>query len=272
MQKDLDQFYTNDLIARECILALEKEAGPLSTWDTIIEPSAGSGKFLKLLPSHAIGLDLDPRDESISKADYLLWEPPAELGSCLVVGNPPFGKNSALAIEFFNRSSNFADTIAFILPRTFRKSSVINRLNLKFHLVYERVLPIDSFHTPDGDPRSVPTCFQIWRRREADRCVITRRLATHHDWSWMKTSADATHAIRRVGAFAGKLIPVNIASPASHFFIKANISDLDERWQVVWNKCWLEEQELNAKWDVAGNPSLTKEEIVFYYTLSLNSR
>lgn len=266
MKEDLDQFYTNESTARECISELHREVGGFDGWDSIVEPSAGSGSFLKLLPSHSIGLDLDPRGPGITQADYLTWEPPAGLGRCLVVGNPPFGKNSTLAVEFFNRSANFADMIAFVLPRTFRKASVIDRLNSSFHLVYERVLPIDSFHTPEGEERSVTTCFQIWRRRDEIRQSIRRGPATHPDWDWLKTSTDATHAIRRVGGSAGKLIPLHLASPASHFFIKANVDDLDARWQAVWDGCWREETELNAKWDVAGNPSLTKEEIVFYYS------
>lgn len=267
MQQNLDQFYTNESIARQCIEELEHEVGSLNGWTSIIEPSAGSGSFLKLLPAGAIGVDLDPRDPGIIRADYLTWNPPASPGRCLVIGNPPFGKNSSIAIEFFNRSATYADTIAFILPRTFRKASVIDRLNASFHLTYERVLPIDSFHTPDGEDRSVTTCFQIWQRREAIRGPIARGPTKHADWDWLKTSTGATHAIRRVGGSAGKLIPLHLASPASHFFIKSNIDDLDARWQVVWDSCWREEIELNAKWDVAGNPSLTKDEIVFYYDL-----
>lgn len=266
MQEDLDQFYTKESIARECISELEREVGQLDSWDSVIEPSAGSGNFLRLLPPHTIGLDLDPRSPGIQHADYLTWAPPAGLGLCLVVGNPPFGKNSTLAVEFFNRSAHFADTIAFILPRTFRKSSIIDRLNVSFRLVYERVLPIDSFHTPEGDDRSVTTCFQVWRRRDESRPPSRRGPATHPDWDWLRTPMGATHAIRRVGGSAGKLIPLHLASPASHFFIRSNIDDLDARWQVVWDSCWREEIELNAKWDVVGNPSLTREEIVFYYS------
>ena len=34
----------------------------------------------------------------------------------LVVGNPPFGKISSIAIKFFNKSAEYADCIAFIIP------------------------------------------------------------------------------------------------------------------------------------------------------------
>jgi predicted RNA methylase len=267
MHQKLDQFYTNPSVARECLEDIVQEIGPLADWSLIVEPSAGSGSFLNLLPRGTIAIDLDPSASEIIRADYLTWEPLTPPRDCLVVGNPPFGKNSSLAIEFFNRSARFADTIAFILPRTFRKASVINRLHKGFHLVHERILPLDSFHTPQGTPRAVPTCFQIWRRAEHPREPRTKGPCTHPDWSWLESPIGATHAIRRVGVAAGKLIQNQIGiSPASHFFIEAHIPHLDAVWKDVWEVCWRQEGALNAKWDVAGNPSLTKEEIVFYYT------
>jgi hypothetical protein len=266
MPVNLDQFYTNSTVAAECIRELEGLMGPIDGWPSILEPSAGSGSFLTILPEHAIGVDLDPRHPWILKVDYLEWDVPTLPSPCLVIGNPPFGKNSSLAIEFFNKSAAFADTIAFILPRTFRKGSVIDRLDRNFHLVHERILPIDSFHTPDGVARSVTTCFQVWKRGDAIRKPLSRGPSTHPDWDWLKTSIGATHAIRRVGASAGKMIPLTSAAPASHFFIKSNVDDLDVRWDKLWNECWREEKALNAKWDVAGNPSLTKDEIVHYYS------
>ena len=60
--------------------------------------------------------------------------------SCLTIGNPPFGKNSSLAISFFNKAAEFSDIIAFILPQTFSKDSVKNRLNLSFFLIMEVIL------------------------------------------------------------------------------------------------------------------------------------
>ena len=39
----------------------------------------------------------------------------------LVIGNPPFGKISSLAVKFFNKSAEYADVIAFIVPRTLKE-------------------------------------------------------------------------------------------------------------------------------------------------------
>jgi hypothetical protein len=45
---------------------------------------------------------------------------------------------------------------------------------------------------------------------------------------------------------------------------------MEKQWDRAWKKFWIEENENdpNPKWDVAGNPSLTKQELVKFYTLS----
>ena len=57
--------------------------------------------------------------------------------ACLAhdLGNPPFGKNCSLAIKFFNKAAEFADLIAFIIPRTFKRISIQNKLNLNFSFI-----------------------------------------------------------------------------------------------------------------------------------------
>ena len=265
MENNLDQFYTNKVIAKKCITELEREIGCISTWKNILEPSAGSGCFLDLLPPHSIGLDLDPRSIKVIQTDYLLWSVPDAMKNCIVIGNPPFGKNSSLAVKFFNKSATFAKVIAFIVPRTFRKDSIINRLNKQFHLAYETVLPVNSFHTPAGDIKNVPTCFQIWKLSQIIRSTSKKKLEEIQDWDWVKDRCNATHAIRRVGVNAGKLVQIENASQSSHFFIKSNINDISKRWEILYLSHWNEEKEYNPKWDVAGNPSLTKKEIICFY-------
>ena len=41
-----------------------------------------------------------------------------------VIGNPPFGRQSSLAIKFIKKSCSFSDTISFILPKSFKKDSM----------------------------------------------------------------------------------------------------------------------------------------------------
>ena len=123
----LDQFYTKPEVAELCCNLMD-----FSKYNKILEPSAGTGVFLELLPEDKrIGIDLEPKHPEITKQDFFLYKGTEDL----VIGNPPFGRVSSLAIKFFNHAATFADTIAFIIPRTFRRVSVQNKLNLHFHLV-----------------------------------------------------------------------------------------------------------------------------------------
>jgi hypothetical protein len=67
---------------------------------------------------------------------------PKENKKYLIIGNPPFGKSSSIAIKFFNKAALFSECIAFILPRTFKRISIQNRLDLNFSLIYTKDLPV----------------------------------------------------------------------------------------------------------------------------------
>lgn len=126
----LDQFYTNPEPARQYARRVLDAYG--SATDCFVEPAAGAGAFARPLREAGkpvISVDIAPRGEGIRQADFLrddLWP---DTDKIAVVGNPPFGKNSSLVVKFFNRAAERADTIAFIVPRTFRKHSVHRRLN-----------------------------------------------------------------------------------------------------------------------------------------------
>ena len=122
----LDKFYTKINISKMCIDEVEKYV-KLSNFDLIIEPSAGNGSFYsQIRHKNKIGIDISPELDVLIKKDFLLYIPPKKNNKILVIGNPPFGKVSSLAVKFFNHSSIWADTIAFIIPRTFRRISVQN--------------------------------------------------------------------------------------------------------------------------------------------------
>jgi len=181
----LDKFYTNESIAKKCINTLGTKYN-WDLWDLVIEPSAGNGSFLKQLPTKkCIGIDIEPEHADIIKQDFLLYKlPPTTilLNNILVIGNPPFGKVSSLAIKFFNHSAEFATVIAFIIPKTFRRVSVQNKLNLKFHLILDEDIPQSppSFNPP----MMVKCCFQIWVKKEEVRDII--KLDTFHkDWDFL---------------------------------------------------------------------------------------
>lgn len=249
----LDKFYTNNDIAEQCVKNF-LNIHSFEEYDIIIEPSAGAGVFLKYLPEQTIGLDISPEHSSIIKQDYLLWKPDSNK-NYLVIGNPPFGKNSSLAKKFFNYSV-YAKTIAFILPRTFKKVSIQNTLDLNFHLVFEKDLPLNSF-TEFGKPKSVPCVFQIWDKKSKKRQKIVLEI-THSDFVFT-SKEEASFAIRRVGGLAGKVLDNFLEyADSSNYFIKAT-DDVKEKLRSLY-----EEFQIAAK-NTAGNPSLSKGELVYIY-------
>jgi len=192
----LDQFYTNDNVVRECLALLS-----LEDYDVIVEPSAGTGAFYIHLPADKrVGVDLEPACDGVIQQDYFKFIEvaqacqmfPVKDKSYLVVGNPPFGKNSSLAKKFFNASARFADTIAFILPRTFRKPSTINQLDECFHLSKEIMLDKNSFHLPNGKAHDVPCVFQIWERYRRPRSRIPT-VTTCKDFKFIDIAKNGIH-------------------------------------------------------------------------------
>lgn len=250
-----DQYYTRSSTVLLCLEHLQA-LHSLSDFQPV-EPSAGTGEFLQAL-SGALAIDIDPRAPGIQRADFLTWQPPPCSAPLMFVGNPPFGKNSASAVKFFNRAAILGSAVtAFIVPRTFRKASLQRRLDTHYHLQSELILPLDSFYTADG-PRSVPCVFQVWERREATRPVPPPPPAA--PWEWCGRE-EAETAIRRVGAAAGKIIEnPRGTSPSSHLYARGLPSDFRMRMEELYDRRWRTPGP-DAKWDVAGNPSLTRGEI-----------
>ena len=53
-----------------------------------------------------------------------------------IIGNPPFGRQSSLAIKFIKKSCEFCDTLSFILPKSFKKESL--KKHFPFDLRYDK--------------------------------------------------------------------------------------------------------------------------------------
>lgn len=226
-EEGLDKFYTIPEVAQSCIDELTKRYG--WNWDLVIEPSAGSGSFYNLLPHPKLGIDIAPESDDIIELDFFDYDPPA--GRILVVGNPPFGRVSSLAVKFFQKAK-FASIIAFIVPRTFRRISIQNRLPLQFHLVHDIDIAPNSF-TPQ---LNVKCCFQIWEKRDELRMHI-HLATTHPDFDFVPlgpvvdgrpTPPIADFALLAYGGACGRIEKNNLhtLSPKSWHWIKSNI-DVD---------------------------------------------
>lgn len=206
-KQGLDKFYTKPTIVTDCILNFEKIYPNWNDWNLVIEPSAGSGHIYTQIPTDKkIGLDLLPEHENIIKQNYFDYNPPSNIkDKILVFGNPPFGSSCSLAIKFFNHSAKYADVIAFIIPLSFRRDSVIRRLNKKFHLISDMTLPTSSF-IPNT---LVKCCFQVWKKEDFNREPVFNQ-TTHYDFKILNhnetLTQDADFCIQQKGVYAGRLI------------------------------------------------------------------
>lgn len=218
-----DAFFTKSDVAARCIETV-RHIVDLVEFDLIIEPSAGSGAFSSLLPD-ALAFDIEPQAEGIVKQDFLELNTDALCHDkrVLVIGNPPFGRQSSLAKRFIKKCASFADTIAFILPKSFKKESQAKAFPLDFHKVHEKDLDDDSF-TIQGRAYPVPCVFQIWRRIEGQSRAVEEK-QTPSCYAFVKKDQDPDYALRRVGVNAGAMSSViDDKSPQSHYFIKLDES------------------------------------------------
>lgn len=211
-----DQFYTHPTVAKLCVDALRKH---IPVGAVCIEPSAGTGVFLDLVPG-AIGYDIDPKHPGILQADFLTVNVP---NHSVVFGNPPFGRQSSLAKQFLQHATDHADIVAFILPRSFKKASMQRAIPRVFHLEEELDLPPSSFLVNDS-PHDVPCVFQIWKRKDIEREIEPQLLPV--GFAFVASTDDYDFAFRRVGVNAGKCALPGDHSPQSHYFIKLE----DERY------------------------------------------
>ena len=186
---------------------------------TILEPCVGSGQLVKKLPGVIFGADIhDYGWEGTVIQDYLT-SPKQRVD--LVFTNPPFGRMCSLAIKFFNKACQDSDRVAFIAPATFRKVSILDKLNLDFWNVLDQDLPDKNFQLPTGETRWVNTVFQMWERRSKPRKRIKDIVKYQHYFERVKP-AEASYAFRTQGASAGRVLDGLDYSPASTAFLRGS--------------------------------------------------
>lgn len=269
----LDQFYTLPPIARKCI----QQTQCFYNLDDffIIEPSAGNGSFFLQIPStNKIGLDISPKHDTILPHDFFTYTPPKQDKKILIMGNPPFGRVSSLAVKFFNHASQYAEVIAFIVPRTFRRISIQNRLSPLFHLRYDEDIPTDpcSF----DPPMQAKCCFQIWERKEISRPLVELP-STHKDWEFLSMGPldtnnqptvprGADFALRAYGGKCGEIETTHLDTlrPKSWHWIKSTIDPaiLIKRFQTL---------DYSISLDTARQNSIGKKELVQLYHEKFNT-
>jgi len=196
----LDKYYTSSSTVDLCMKLFNAKVLPDSN-DLIIEPSAGNGAFIEsireITPNYRF-YDIHPDHESVITQDFLSLKPHYSdlvFNKIHVLGNPPFGHRCSIAIKFIKTAAKFADTISFILPRSFKKEYYKKSVPLNFHLILEVDLPMNSFLVND-EVYDVPCVFQIWERRATCRHV---EKLTPNGFEFVKKNENPDISFRRKG-------------------------------------------------------------------------
>lgn len=262
----IDKFYTSPKIARKYFKYIKKNIN-IKKKDLIIEPSAGNGVFIPLIKKisdNYLFYDIKPDNKEIIKQDYLKLNTKKILlnnNKIHIIGNPPFGRQSSLAIKFIKKSCEFCDTISFILPKSFKKNSMRNKIPLNFHLIFQKDLPNNSFII-NKNSYNVPCVFQIWVKKNFKRKKQTKVISKY--FNFVKKNQNPDIAIRRIGVNAGKLyINISDRNENSHYFLK-----------IIKNKNkiikLLQQNKYNKFNNTVGPQSISKSELINYYIKIIN--
>jgi hypothetical protein len=233
-------------------------------FDCWLEPAAGDGAFLDLLPVGRLGIDIDSRRPDIVQADFLTFDGFTPGVTYAAIGNFPWGENGV--VKFFNRCADHCSVIASLVPLSFLRPHAINQLDPRFRLVHEEV-------SPRGQPPVFATLFQIWARDDKLREPIETP-HEHRDFEFLprdrpdfREAADIV--IRRIGVNAGKILnPTEVTRADTAHWIKCrpgvDVEKVRARFRAIdWS---------DLKYDAAaegcgarGYPSLSMSAVVDEY-------
>ena len=259
-RKTIDKFYTSHLIVDKCMELIKNNIN-IENNDLCIEPSAGNGSFInsiKTIFKNYKFYDLEPENKEITKLDYLDYDYNQYIneftGKIHVIGNPPFGRQSSLAIKFIKKSTEFCHTISFILPKSFKKDSLKKHFPLNFHLICEYDLPNNSFLVEEKE-YDVPCVFQIWIKKENNRANPVKLIP--NNYKFVKKNENHDISFRRVGINAGDIDKMTEnKSIQSHYFIKFEITLTKD----LFNK--LKNIDYDCKNNTCGPKSISKQELI----------
>ena len=235
----IDKYYTKTTVVDQCIDIIKDKLN-ISKDDLIIEPSAGNGAFInkiKTLSNNYKFYDIEPENAEIVKQDFLLLDYNQfknKYPKIHVIGNPPFGRQASLAIKFIKNCCDFATTISFILPKSFKKSSMQKHFTNNYHLIHEIDLIDNSFLVNNIDT-DVPCVFQIWEYKVQQRNLVENIEPVN--FKFVKQNENPDISFRRVGVNAGIIAKeINNKSIQSHYFIKfLNNKTVDENIKKLDN-------------------------------------
>lgn len=254
----IDKYYTKNNIVELCIEYIKKHINILEN-DLIIEPSAGNGAFIQSIKNISQNykfIDIKPEHNEILETDFLDYSynfDKSKYDNIHIIGNPPFGRQSSNTIKFIKHCCKFANSISFILPKSFKKDSMQKYFKLNYHLIYQCDLPDNAFLVNNIE-YNVPCIFQIWIYKNYNRPV--KEKLEPINYKFVKKTEDPDISFRRVGVYAGKIDKDINKSIQSHYFIKfKNDLTIDENINKIKNIKFTEKNTVGAR-------SISKQELI----------
>lgn len=259
-----DQYFIQPRVAK-ILVEKFKKLSICRRVNHIIDPCAGDGYMTQLFSKikniknikSIEAYDLHPQHSWIKQQDFLKSNHKMNPGT-LVAMNVPYGTNNALAVKFFNKAAVFADIIVCVVPATFNRSTIQNRLSLTHKLIFQDKLPFNSFYLPgeglERRPYNVPSIFQVWiRSPKLRKKVKFKRKSKNFDF--VKNVKSADFAFRYKGRRAGDIFSTNQIAPAPTLYnIKAKTPGVRKAFKRVdWSK---------FGHDMVGSRGITQAEIV----------
>jgi hypothetical protein len=175
----------------------------------------------------------------------------------VVIGNPPYGAGANDAIKFVNRSADFTDKIVMVLPRSFEKESVQNKVRLDLKLVESVVLPEDTF------PNGIRAVKQMWVKSDTLRKKVEKP-RFHQDFEFLRYEDrfDANVFIGEYGCGpSGRVKTENFTHYAKgHYFIRAKDQSVIDKLVSLGPKFREKAQDCNGRFH------LSKGELVEIYS------
>ena len=263
----IDKYYTKEEIVDLCVNYVKQHIKITKTKDIVVEPSAGNGVFYNALLKICKNIrlfDIKPDSDIVTTLDFLqvtpqTIQPGRDISTLTIhtIGNPPFGRQSSMAIKFIKHAATFSNTISFILPKSYKKESMRRSFPLSFHLIFECDLPDKSF-TVNGQDHDSPCVFQIWEKKSTNRFVEAN--IDPIGYNFVKKDKSPTISLRRVGGLAGKADMDTInKSEQSHYFVQITNENLNTKVPLITELLNNVEYETN---NTVGPKSISKAEFI----------
>jgi len=295
--RNSDAYFTPIDVAKQCVSSLMTTVNNYKDY-LFLEPSCGEGVFVKAFSElksediKIVTVELNPTDyKPTHVGDFLTFSKEVLIGEnkCITFGNPPFGKNASLAVKFFNHAATFSDYIAFIVPKSFEKDSIMKRLNSSMQVV-ERVdlgdckfskkrnsgsPPPDKVGSPScargviSDDFKVPTLWMIWKKQE-ELSLSKNKVSknensriTFHTKTNIEGRTTCDFVIQRIGNRAGRMFFDNwdkYLTSQNFYFIEIKDLKPEELEDIKDHKLDLENIESKFK-TASTNHSVTKGDV-----------